>query len=66
MDGTILDAPDYEAHQHLERSSGSRGKGAFPQVRKISLVATASTLARSNERCRAGTSAAPSIASYHR
>ncbi len=38
IDGTILDAPDCEAHQHLGRSSGSRGEGPFPQVRKVSLV----------------------------
>ena len=38
LDGTILDAPDCAAHQHLGRSSGSRGQGPFPQVRKVSLV----------------------------
>jgi Insertion element 4 transposase N-terminal/Transposase DDE domain len=38
IDGTVLDAPDCEAHQHLGRSSGSRGEGPFPQVRKVSLV----------------------------
>jgi hypothetical protein len=38
IDGTILDVPDCEAHQHSGRASGSRGKGAFPQVRKVSLV----------------------------
>lgn len=38
IDGTVLDAPDCEAHQHLGRSSGSRGDGPFPQVRKVSLV----------------------------
>lgn len=38
MDGTILDASDCEAHQHFGRSSGSRGEGPFPQVRKMSLV----------------------------
>ncbi len=38
IDGTVLDAPDCDAHQHLGRSSGSRGEGAFPQVRKVSLV----------------------------
>jgi len=38
FDGTVLDAPDCEAHQHLGRSSGSRGQGPFPQVRKVSLV----------------------------
>jgi hypothetical protein len=38
IDGTVLDVPDCPAHQHLGRSSGSRGEGAFPQVRKVSLV----------------------------
>lgn len=38
VDGSIFDAPDCEAHQHLGRSSGSRGNGPFPQVRKLSLV----------------------------
>jgi hypothetical protein len=38
IDGSIYDAPDCPAHQHLGRSSGSRGKGPFPQVRKLSLV----------------------------
>ena len=38
FDGTVLDVPDCEAHQHLGRSSGSRGEGPFPQVRKVSLV----------------------------
>jgi hypothetical protein len=38
IDGTVLDVPDCDAHQHLGRSSGSRGKGPFPQVRKVSLV----------------------------
>jgi hypothetical protein len=38
FDGTVLDAPDCEAHQSLGRSSGSRGEGPFPQVRKVSLV----------------------------
>ncbi len=38
IDGTICDAPDCPAHQHLGRSSGSRGEGPFPQVRKLSLV----------------------------
>jgi hypothetical protein len=38
IDGTILDAPDCDVHQHLGRSSGSRGEGPFPQVRKVSLV----------------------------
>jgi hypothetical protein len=38
FDGTVLDVPDCEAHQYLGRSSGSRGEGPFPQVRKVSLV----------------------------
>lgn len=38
IDGSIYDAPDCDAHQHLGRSSGSRGEGPFPQVRKLSLV----------------------------
>jgi hypothetical protein len=38
IDGVVMDVPDCEAHQHLGRSSGSRGKGPFPQVRKVSLV----------------------------
>ena len=38
IDGSIYDAPDCPAHQHLGRASGGRGKGPFPQVRKLSLV----------------------------
>ncbi len=38
IDGTVLDVPDCAAHQHFGRSSGGRGEGAFPQVRKVSLV----------------------------
>ncbi len=38
IDGTVLDVPDCDAHQHLGRSSGGRGQGPFPQVRKVSLV----------------------------
>jgi hypothetical protein len=38
IDGTVMDVSDCEAHQHLGRSSGSRGEGPFPQVRKVSLV----------------------------
>lgn len=38
IDGTVLDVPDCDAHQHWGRSSGSRGDGAFPQIRKVSLV----------------------------
>lgn len=38
IDGTVLDVADCEAHQDLGRSSGSRGEGPFPQLRKVSLV----------------------------
>ena len=38
IDGTVLDAPDCDAHKHLGRASGGRGEGPFPQVRKVSLV----------------------------
>lgn len=38
IDGTVLDVPDCEALQHFGRSSGSRGEGPFPQLRKVSLV----------------------------
>jgi hypothetical protein len=38
IDGTVLDVPDREANAVFGRSSGSRGEGAFPQVRKVSLV----------------------------
>ena len=38
IDGTVLDIPDCEAHQHFGRSSGSRGEGPFPQIRKVSVV----------------------------
>ena len=38
IDGTVLDVPDCDCHQHWGRSSGSRGEGAFPQIRKVSLV----------------------------
>ena len=38
IDGTVLDVADCEAHQHLGCSSGSRGEGPFPQLRKVSLV----------------------------
>jgi hypothetical protein len=38
LDGTVLDVPDSEANATaFRRSSGSRGEGAFPQVRKVSL-----------------------------
>ena len=39
IDGTVLDAPDTPANAaRFHRSSGGRGDGAFPQVRKVSLV----------------------------
>jgi hypothetical protein len=39
IDGTVLDAPDTPANaMRFGRSSGGRGEGAFPQVRKVSLV----------------------------
>jgi hypothetical protein len=39
IDGTVLDVPDTPANDaHFGRSSGGRGDGAFPQVRKVSLV----------------------------
>jgi hypothetical protein len=39
IDGTVEDAPDTPANaERFDRSSGSRGEGAFPQVRKVSLV----------------------------
>jgi hypothetical protein len=38
FDGTVMDVPDSEANAEFGRSSGSRGEGAFPQVRKVSLV----------------------------
>jgi hypothetical protein len=39
FDGTVLDVPDSEANATaFGRSSGSRGEGAFPQVRKVSLM----------------------------
>jgi hypothetical protein len=39
IDGTVEDAPDTPANAaHFGRSSGGRGEGAFPQVRKVSLV----------------------------
>jgi hypothetical protein len=38
-DGTVLDVPDSEANgAAFARASGGRGDGAFPQVRKVSLV----------------------------
>lgn len=38
IDGTVLDVPDSEANAVFGRASGGRGEGAFPQVRKLSLV----------------------------
>jgi hypothetical protein len=39
IDGTVMDVPDTPANdQRFGRSSGGRGDGAFPQVRKVSLV----------------------------
>ena len=38
IDGTVLDVPDCDAHHHFGRSTGSRGEGPFPQLRKVSLV----------------------------
>lgn len=39
IDGTVLDVPDTPANnERFHRSSGGRGDGAFPQVRKVSLV----------------------------
>jgi hypothetical protein len=39
IDGTVFDVPDTAANEeHFGRSSNGRGDGAFPQVRKVSLV----------------------------
>ena len=38
IDGTLFDVPDSEANAVFGRASGGRGEGAFPQVRKVSLV----------------------------
>ena len=39
IDGSVYDAPDSPANtEAFSRASGSRGQGAFPQVRKASLV----------------------------
>jgi Insertion element 4 transposase N-terminal len=40
IDGTVLDVPDSEANAAVfgRASAGPRGDGAFPQVRKLSLV----------------------------
>jgi len=37
-DSTVMDVPDSEANASFGRGSGGRGAGAFPQVRKASLV----------------------------
>jgi hypothetical protein len=39
IDGTVMDAPDTPANEdRFGRSTGGRGDGAFPQIRKLSLV----------------------------
>jgi len=38
FDGSVYDVPDSPANASFGRSSGGRGEGAFPQVRKVSLV----------------------------
>jgi hypothetical protein len=38
IDGTVVDVPDTPANAVFGRASGGRGDGAFPQVRKVSLV----------------------------
>jgi hypothetical protein len=38
LDGSVFDVPDSEANAVFGRASGGRGGGAFPQVRKLSLV----------------------------
>lgn len=39
VDGSIFDVPDSPANAAaFQRANGSRGEGAFPQVRKVSLV----------------------------
>jgi hypothetical protein len=39
IDGTVQDVPDTPANaKRFGRSSGGRGDGAFPQIRKVSLV----------------------------
>jgi hypothetical protein len=37
-DSTVMDVPDSETNASFGRASGGRGAGAFPQVRKASLV----------------------------
>ena len=38
IDGVVMDVPDSAANASFGRSTGGRGDGAFPQVRKVSLV----------------------------
>ena len=38
IDGVVMDVPDSPANAQFGRSTGGRGDGAFPQVRKVSLV----------------------------
>jgi hypothetical protein len=39
IDGTVYDVPDSDANAAaFDRPSGQRGEGAFPQIRKLSLV----------------------------
>lgn len=38
IDGVVFDAPDSAANASFGRAAGGRGAGAFPQVRKASLV----------------------------
>jgi len=40
IDGTVLDVPDSDANAaaFARPSAGERGDGAFPQIRKLSLV----------------------------
>lgn len=38
IDGVVMDVPDSAANAVFGRASGGRGDGAFPQVRKVSLV----------------------------
>lgn len=38
IDGVVLDVPDSAANAEFGRSTGGRGDGAFPQIRKASLV----------------------------
>ena len=40
VDGTIYNVPDSDANAIFGRPQSSRGPGAFPQVRKVSLVET--------------------------